>query len=244
MNVELDINKQEAELGNEISAIFENDQYVYFKKNCDEWEKLFSFYQGIKKLLENISKLEYDKFQIVHYTLWKLDKTLKICNFLIKCKKSKEPEDTEKIIITMIVSLAEAVYRINRPSESNCAFLVKSFFKPVLDKIEYKIRWHCNKKCETWKCKIKKTFNSVEVLYLIRNDYIHNWNFTGNFFRNEQSNEYVYNFWTFYYSEKDNKTNLILASSECRLTYQNFLNIFLDAFIFNIEEYVEKHLKK
>jgi len=145
--------------------------------------------------------------------------------------KSKPPQDTEKIIITTLISCAEAIYKINKPDGSISENLVKGFFKPVKQELNYKIRGHVGG------VPYKKVFEPSEVLYLIRNDYIHNGNFTGIFFRKPQSEDYVYNFGSFYYSEKENKNNLIQAFSECNLTYKDFLKIFLNAFIENIEKY-------
>ena len=73
----------------------------------------------------------------------------------------------------------------------------------------------------------RKNFVAEEVLYLIRNDYIHNGNFTGNFFRGINSEAHCYNQGFFYYSEKENKTLLIEATSECCITYKEFKEIFL-----------------
>lgn len=152
-------------------------------------------------------------------------------------RNKKPPQDTEKIIITTLVSCAEATYRINKPKEIFCEKLVKGFFEPVKSKIRYKIRGSVGDNPR------KKIFNPVEVLYLIRNDYVHNGNFTGLFFRSENSEDYAYNFGTFHFYEKKDKLKLIQANSECCLTYEQFLQIFLEAFIINIQDFYNNYSK-
>lgn len=208
---------------------WQDGQYADFKNKWDSrWSKFFT---DKVNLGDNIVKLEYDIFYHVNNAFGKLDKALQICDFLHKLSKSKPPQDTEKIIVTTLVSCAEAVYRINKPNETVNENLVKGFFKPVRSRIDYKIRGHSGK------LPYKKTFDAVEVLYLIRSDYIHNGNFTGIFFRNTDAENHVYNIGNFFYSEKGGKTKFILSSFECSLTYHNFLSIFLEAFIKNIEKY-------
>jgi len=202
-----------------IETKWQNGQYDYFSQKWDEkWQRHFSDRDGLKNKIVN---LEYEKFYDVNNAFEKLDKALQICEFLYQLKEAKPPQDTEKIIITTLVSCAEAVYRINKPDESISENLVKGFFKPVKQQLNYKIREHVGN------MPYKRVFEPVEVLYLVRNDYIHNGNFTGVFFRNSQSENHVYNLGSFYYSEKYAKTKLIQASSECKLTYDDFFeNIF------------------
>lgn len=211
--------------------IWQGSQYKLFK---EEWERKWKLkYSDKNDLKDKILKLKYDSFYDVNNAFGKLDKALQICAFLHELSKSKPPQDTEKIIITILVSCAEAIYRIKKPNESISENLIKGFFKPVKSKVDYKIRG------QVGAIPYKKTFNAVEVLYLVRNDYIHNGNFTGKFFRNDNSESHTYERGTFYYSEKENKTKLILADSECCLTYKQFSDTFSEAFIENIEEYIK-----
>lgn len=219
-----------------IKQVWQNQQYKFFEKDWEKkWKEKFLGEDGLKA---RILKLEYDNFYNVNNVFGKLNKALQICDFLYELKKSKPPQDTEKIIITMLVSIAEAVYRINKPNEEISENLVKGFFKPVKSKIDYKIRGHIDANMP-----YKKTFGAVDVLFLVRNDYIHNGNFTGIFFRNNNSEAYTYNIGTFYYSEKDNKTQSIDAISECNLNYEEFMKIFLEAFIESINKYCNKKTK-
>lgn len=223
----------------DVKQVSQKLQYDDFEKDWENnWKEKFPSKDELK---DKILKLKYDDFHDVKYAFGKLSKALSICNFLYGLTKTKPPQDTEKIIITTLVSCAEAVYRINKPDEGISENLIKGFFRPVKSKIDYKIRGNSQSKCEAGRCKIDKSFSAVEVLYLVRNDYIHNGNFTGKFFIYPDSESLDYKLELFYYSEKENKARLIEAYSECNLTYQNFLSIFLEAFIKNIEEYCKKN---
>jgi hypothetical protein len=117
------------------------------------------------------------------------------------------------------------------PREINCQVLVEKFFEPVRDDLQYKIKGSLgNMPYET-------VFSSSEVLYLIRNDYIHNGNFVGLFFKGDATEEGIPNGGTFWYANKNDKTRLVLADSECKLTYDEFLKIFTKAFEENIKLY-------
>lgn len=213
----------------DIEQKHENGQYAYFNTTWNS--RWYNVFPGQNELKNKILELKYDSFYDINNAFGKLDKALQISDFLYKLGQSKLPQDTEKIRITTLVSCAEAVYRINKPTELISENLVKGFLKPVKEKLDYKIRGHIGE------MPYKKTFEPAEVIYLIRNDYIHNGNFTGTFFRNPQAESHVYNIGSFYYTEKEDKTKLIQVTSECKLTYQEFVEIFLKAFIENIEKY-------
>lgn len=214
----------------------QNNQYCLFKKS---WKKYFPEKDNLGN---KIMTLKYDNFYNVNKAFLILEQALQICTFLHEFSKSKPPQDTEKIIITTFVSCAEAIYRINKPSERINENLVKGFFKPVKPKIKYKIRGNVDKADKSLCKKCKKIFSAVETLYLIRNDYIHNGNFIGSFFLDDDDNfkKYKRNFGKFYFLEKGNKVKLISARSECCLTYEEFKKIFLEAFIKNIKNYYKK----
>ncbi|MCK5491349.1 MAG: hypothetical protein KAI67_05925 [Candidatus Pacebacteria bacterium] len=217
---------------NVVEEKWKKDQYTYFENEWKfKWNKYFNNETDFK---DSILKLEYDKFYNVNNAFGKLDKALQICNFLNELAEQKPLQDTEKIIITTLVSCAEAVYRINKPEESIGENLVKGFFKPVVLQLENKIKGYVGE------MPYKKSFKPDEILYLIRNDYIHNGNFIGTFFKKTNSENYVSMCGDFFYSEKEDKTKLISVKSECRLTYQEFLTIFLNAFIKNIKKYIKK----
>jgi len=196
------------------------------------WEEKFS---GKDDLKDIILKMKYDDFYNINNAFGKLDKALQICDFLYNLSKSKPSQDTEKIIIAILVSCAEAIYRTYKPTEDINENLVKGFFKPVEEKINYKIRGYVGDEPL-----YKKTFEAIDILYLIRNDFIHNGNFTGRFFRNCDLGDDYCELGTFHFSEKENKVGLIEAYSECYLTYREFQDIFLESFIENIREYCDK----
>lgn len=89
--------------------------------------------------MEKASKLEYDRFYETNNAFLKLSQAFEIVSFLEELATAKN-KDTEKIVITTLVSLAEAVYRINKPEETIVENLVKGFFGPVKDMLEYRIR--------------------------------------------------------------------------------------------------------
>ena len=53
-----------------------------------------------------------------------LESVLRICDFLRR-SSIEDNHDTDRIIITSLVSLAESLRRINKPKEENCENLVK-----------------------------------------------------------------------------------------------------------------------
>ena len=215
---------------------WEQNQYKRFEDNWNKkWSKKFP---NKSKLKNKIIELNYNNFYDVNNAFGKLDKALQICDFLKKLSYAKPPQDTEKIIITILVSCAEAIYKINKPEEDINENLIKGFFKPVQSKLKGKIKGHTETKMP-----YNKTFDSTEVIYLIRNDYIHNGNFTGKVFRLNSSEKKSYNHGLFYYYEKENKNKLIQVFSSINLSYLEFINIFLESFILNIEKYCTKHKK-
>jgi len=210
--------------------VSQGDQSSVFSR---DWECIWKIKFPNKDTLKNeILGLKEDNLRNINDTFAILNKALQICDFLHRLVD----QDTEKIRITILVSCAEAVYKINKPKETISENLIRGFFKPVRPKIDYKIRGSVGE------MPYPKIFGAVEVLYLVRNDFIHNGNFGGIFFRNEKSEDYAYQQDYFYYSEKENKAQLIKVSSECCLSYNYFLNIFLEAFIKNIEKYCENNL--
>lgn len=215
-----------------IEQRWQNNQYDFFNKEwANKWQNCFPEKNDLK---DKIIKLKYDNFYDVNNAFSKLNQVLQICTFLYELSKSKPSQDTEKTIITILISCAEAVYRINKPNENINENLIKGFLKPVESSINYKIRGHIGD------IPYRKIFGAIDILYLIRNDYIHNGNFIGKFFRDDDSENHVYNLGDFYFSEKENKAKLILAESECCLTYKEFRKIFLEAFIKSIESYCGK----
>lgn len=207
---------------------WESNQYQLFDSDWDnKWSKKFPEQNSLKAKILN---LPYDGFYHVNNAFGKLDKALQISDYLFKLRKSQPPQDTDKIIVTVLTSSAEAIYRISEPNEYSSNKLVTGFFRSIEDKIKYKISGYVEG--------VEKTvFSACEVLYLVRNDYIHNGNFTGLFFNNETSDSNATNMGTFYFRPIDMKDKLIQAVSECKLSYHEFTRLFLVAFITNIEHY-------
>lgn len=225
-----------------------NAKYEDFIEEKKRIEKLFgNFWIEIKELLEWLEKIfsiDYDKFENVNSTLYKLKTALHLCDFL-RNEQLSDNQDTEKIIITTLVSLAEWTRRLNKPEEDSVDSLIKGFFKPVLNELQYKVKFSATSYKE-WIA--EKTYSPdqeeyipIIILYLIRNDYIHNGNFFWVFFVDPADKEYsphIPNWSTIYFSEKNNKAKLLSVWIECSLTYEEFLIIFLKAFKLNIEKYL------
>lgn len=219
---------------------WQQQQRDYFSGEWkNKWQIMFCFLDSekLEQTKTRILQLDYENFYQVNNAFGKIEKALQICDFLRTLQSQTPPQDTDKIIVTTFVSCAEAVRRINRPKETNCENLVKGFFSYVDAQIKYKIMGQSNTTCETGKCEVECLFNATEVLYGVRNDYIHNGNFTGRFFK--ESNAENPNFGCFFYSEKENKSCFIEATSDCDLRYEEFRNIFLEAFVANIEEFLK-----
>lgn len=139
------------------------------------------------------------------------------------------------MIVTFFVLCAEAVFRTINPYENSNEQLVKSFFETVYRKIQYTIRYNMGSKIEDQ--------NSARLLYLIRNDYLHNGNSIGLFFKDDKEIENVYNVGSFEYRPVSNVRELTREIIECSLTYKDFRDIFLEAFISNICKYCKNQFE-
>lgn len=224
------------------------EKYNFFQSQIDSRIKFFynHWIEISQVLTDTYSLSNYEKFENINYAFAKLDNALKICNFLRKIQKEAN-NDTDKIIITTLISLSESVQRLNNPDETNIWCLVQWFFKPISNQLEYKI----NLAQSTYESGIAEKIYiknsdklSVKILYLIRNDYIHNWNFTWNFFLNSKlksENQSSCNYSCLYFSTEKDKSTLFNAWITCRLTFDQFLSIFLDAFKIAIETYLRNN---
>ena len=99
--------------------------------------------------------------------------------------------------------------------------MVKKFFNPVIDKygLNYKIRMNLES------IEDMGNVSSPEILYKIRCEYTHEGNYTGKIFK--KSGNDCSNLFRFRSSNRD-------VHGECNLTYQEFINIFMDALVENI----------
>jgi len=162
-----------------INKLFMKNKYNYFwSKKLERIEFFKKYWLDICELYKNIEKLfdnNYDKFEDINYAFGKLESILNVCQFLRKTQKEKN-HDTDKKIIFELVSLSESIYSLIKQIH-NTENLIKWFFRPVKEKLKINIRpWIIHATHPIFE-------NSggcigARILYLMRNDYVHNINFT------------------------------------------------------------------
>lgn len=116
----------------ELKDILEPHKRSVFSRQKSVYIELFKKYwiSDIESLLTEIEQQDYSKFEDINNLFGKLESCLRICDFLESSQKL-EVDDTDQIIITLLISLAEAGYRLRKPTEKIYENLVKWFFKPV-----------------------------------------------------------------------------------------------------------------
>lgn len=198
-------------------------QITDWKNDKGEIVKFFSrFDLDITDIYDHITSLDYDKMQVICYLLSKVRKAIQICDFLDTLEK-KEHADVDVIKIYLLISHAEIAMN-NFEIEDRKIEMVKKFFDPAIDKygLNYKIRISLGSIEDTG------SMSSPEILYKIRCEYTHEGNYTGKIFK--KPGDDCQNLFRF---KSDNKD----IHGECNLTYQEFLNIFMDALVENIKNF-------
>lgn len=248
-------------VSSELQNIFEPLKREYFRSQKDKNIDLFTnnWIWEISILLDKIENLDTGKFQDVNNLFAKLDSCLKICDFLRETSNNKL-DDTDQVIITLLVSLAEWAYRTISPHEDYYE-LVRLFFwdynieweeehedKVILHKISSYVDLGSNfcdenilnKIRKSSKCMSRPTFGFAETLYNIRNDYIHNHNQFWVFFKISDIPQSIY----YYYKPIwENMKDIIwkdvvICSGVFKLNYCEFLWFFLRSFKRCIEQYI------
>ncbi len=199
---------------------WEQSQITNWKEDKN---KIVLFFQrfniDISNLYDHIMSIDYDSMQVLCYLLSKIDKAIKICDFLDDLEKNNH-EDVDVIKIYMLISHAEITSKSLKQNGTKVE-LVRKFFNPVESDLKYKII--PNYLADT---KIQGDINFVDLLYKIRCQYTHEGNYTGRIFkRNEDNNPLLFLF-------KDKEKDL---SGICGITYKEFLNIYMKALIENIK---------
>jgi len=193
--------------------------------------KIVSFFQrfnlDVSNIYDHILSIDYERMQVLFYLLGKIDKAVKICDFLDYLKINNN-EDVDVIKIYILVSHAEITSN-NLKEKGIGVELVRKFFSPVESDLKYKIIPNYLSKT-----KIQKNINFVDILYKIRCEYTHEGNYTGIIFKIEEDN--VSNMFSF----KDDKGKEF--SGKCNITYKEFLNIFMKALVENIKIFSEYKL--
>lgn len=210
----------------EIIEILEKERKKYFLQKKDSYKALiFKYLPSFDySIFNQIIPLEGENLRIVLSCFINLEKTYEIANFL----KKKYWEDADKIIISDFINLAESLYNINKLSSWKKKLsknLVEWFFKKNKDAFD------------NWLKLVKEAENKiswVEILYAIRNDYIHNNNFYGSIFKKYSD----FNLSFFYFS--NSKTNELSSFEiKCYISIDEFFSLFMDSFIFNLQIFLE-----
>lgn len=200
-------------------------QITGWKDDKNEIVKFFSrFDLDFTDIYDHITSLDYDKMQVICYLLSKVKKAIQICDFLDGLKK-KEHADVDVIKIYLLISHAEIAMN-NFKIEGTKIEMVKKFFDPVVDKcgLNYKIKISPGNTEDVMED--VRGMLAPEILYKIRCEYTHEGNYTGKIFKDPGDD--CPNQLRFRSNDKD-------VFGECNLTYQEFLNIFMDALVENIK---------
>jgi len=206
---------------NEPEKKWQESQINGWKHDKNEIVDFFKrFNLDVDNLYDCITSLDYTRMQIICYLLSKIKKSIKICDFLDTLEKENN-EDVDAIKIFFLISHAEITMN-NFGLLDSKGELVNKFFEPVVEKLRYKI-----KICLGDKGKITEIPFSG-ILYKIRCEYAHEGSYTGKIFKNGKAERNDANN---LFSFKNGNKNI---SGECALTYQEFIDIYMEALVENI----------
>lgn len=178
----------------------------------------------VKDLYEHVTDIDYDRMQVVCYLLSKIDKAIKICDFLDTLERNNH-EDVDVIKIYILISHAEITSRSLKVKGSKIS-LVKHFFKPVKGSLKYKIIPSISTSEKI------PNLDFADILYKIRCEYTHEGNYTGRIFKKDGDQSEVSLLITF----KDGEEEL---SGECGIAYKEFVNLYMIALVENIKIFSE-----
>jgi hypothetical protein len=187
----------------------ENNIYLFFKR----------FDLDFREIYKHVINIDYHRMQIICYLLSKIDKAIKICDFLDGLEKNNN-EDVDVIKIYILVSHAEIVSRSLGKKGTNLE-LVKEFFNPVEPAFKYKIRPSLTNK-------ITINMDFADILYKIRCEYTHEGNYTGKIFLRKREEENIFNIFNFKHNDES-------FSGCCSLIYKEFIDIYMKALVENIK---------
>jgi len=210
-----------------IEKKWEQAQMANWKSDKQEIVKFFNrFGLDISNLYNHVTSLDYNKMQTICYLLSKIDKAVKICDFLDTLEKDNN-EDIDVIKIYILISHAEITSRSFKKKGSKIE-LVKHFFHPVESKLKYKIMPSLSYRMKT------PSIDFADILYKIRCEYTHEGNYTGRIFKRDSDDPQSHLLIRF----KDGEEELF---GECGITYKDFLNIYMEALIENIKSFSDKN---
>ncbi len=196
---------------------WEQSQIANWKKDKNKIRLFFKrFDLDIGDLYEHITNIDYDRMHAVCYLLSKIDKAIKICDFLDTLKG----EDVDIIKIYILISHAEISSR-SLEKRGTKLELVKEFFNPVEPILKYKI-------IPGLADKITINMNFADILYKIRCEYTHEGNYTGKVFLRKREEENVFNVFNFKHNDES-------FSGCCSLAYKEFIDIYMKTLVENIK---------
>lgn len=205
----------------EIEIKWEQAQMANWKNDKDEIVKFFNrFNLDVSSLYDDVMGLDYDRTQIICYLLSKIDKAIKICDFLDTLERDNH-EDVDVIKIYILISHAEITARSFQVKGSKIE-LVKKFFEPVKEELRYRIIPSLSSERKT------PDLDFADILYKIRCEYTHEGNYTGRIFKRDSDDPKSYLLIRF----KDGNEELF---GDCGITYGDFLNIYMKALTENIK---------
>jgi len=199
---------------------WEQTQMVNWKKDEDKIASFFErFNLDVRDLYKHLMSINYDRIQIVCYLLSKINKAIRVCDFLDELEKNN-PEDVDVIKIYILVSHAEISSR-SLGKKGKAIELIKEFFNPVASSLKHKIRSSLvNKK--------GSNLSFADILYKIRCEYTHEGNYTGSIFKIKEDERFL---WIRF------KSGDKYLYGECHLTYKEFVKFYMEALIENIKEF-------
>lgn len=197
-------------------------QIVNWKNDEKEIVSFFDrFNLDVKDLYKHVTGIDYERMQIICYLLSKIDKAIKICDFLDTLEKDGH-EDVDVIKIYTLISHAEITSRSFGVNGSKIE-LVKKYFSPVEQDLKYRIIPNLPSVGKT------SYINFADILYKIRCEYTHEGNYTGRIFKRDEDGAS-----SLLFSFKDGNEELF---GECGITYKEFINIYMTALVENIKSY-------
>jgi|SRR3989344_7639959 len=207
----------------EIETKWEQAQIANWKNDEEEIVMFFSrFNIDARNLYKHVTGLSYDQMQTVCYLLSKIDKAIKICDFLDTLQENNH-EDVDVIKIYILISHAEITSRSLGENGKNIE-LVKKFFEPVESELKYRIIPSISMDRKT------PELNFADILYKIRCEYTHEGNYTGRIFKtndDDPRSSLLFHF-------KDGEEELF---GECGITYKDFLTVYMTSLAEKIKSF-------
>lgn len=175
------------------------------------------FNLDISDIYNQVMSIDYNRMQEICYLLGKIDKAIKICDFLDILERDNH-EDVDIIKIYILISHAEITSRSFGKGGPKID-IVKNFFSPVKSFLEYKI-------IPTF----PSTMDFADILYKIRCQYVHEGEYLGKIFKENKLS--VNNIFTFKDYDKE-------LGGSCGITYKEFIDIYIKALFENIKIFSE-----